>query len=148
MWIPLTEPAVLSKLSGPELAAMKTAAIASGQANPLPEVIAQVTREIRGYAAACSKNTLGPSATIPDELLGAAINRVRYELATRLPVASLLTQVRQDANRDALRMLERASECKVTLEQPAVASTEKLSSTGAKLIRPGTGFNRKNTPLL
>jgi len=135
-WITLTEADVLSKLAAPELAAMKSAALGVAQANPLPEVIAQIVREVRGYVAACDSNRLGTGATIPDELLGAAINRVRYELATRLPVASLLTDARKEANREATALLVRVSTCSFRLEQPAEVSGENLAAPPAPRIRP------------
>ncbi len=123
-WISLTEAHVLTKLSAPELAALKTAAIGAAQADPLPEVVAQVVREVRGYVAGCDKNTLGPASTIPDELQGAALNRIRYELATRLPVASLLTDARKESNRDALTLLQRAASCNFAIVPPETAGEQ------------------------
>lgn len=128
MWITLTENLVLSKLSSPELAAMKTAATAAGQDNPLLEVIAQVTREVRGYIAACPDNILGGGDTIPDELLGAAINRIRYELATRLPVKALITDARDKANDQALALLRDTAACRFRIVAPEQATDEKLPS--------------------
>jgi hypothetical protein len=118
MWLSLTPALILSKLSAPELAAMRTAATGAGQTDPLGEVLAQVTREVRGFVAACADNRLGPEDTIPDELLGAAINRARYELATRLPVASLLTDARTEANRDALAILRDTAACRFRIVPP------------------------------
>lgn len=135
-WITLAEADVLTKLAAPELAAMKTAALGAGQANPLPEVITQVVREVRGYVAACDRNRLGEGATIPDELLGAAISRIRFELATRLPVASLLTDARREANRDALTLLSRVAACTFVLEQPAAVSPEVSAAPAAPRITP------------
>lgn len=137
-WIPLTEADVLTKLSGPEAAAMKTAALGSGQVNPLPEIIDQVIREVRGYCAACDRNRLGEGSTIPDELLGAAINRVRYELATRLPVNQLLTDARKEANRDATTLLSRVAACTFVLEQPATTTPEVLAQAPSPRITPRT----------
>lgn len=117
-WIALTETQVLTKLSGPEIAAMKTAALQAGQANPLPEIIEQVVGEVRGYIGACANNTLGPAGTIPDELEGAVISRIRFELATRLPVKSLLTDDRREANRSALSLLRDVAACRFALVQP------------------------------
>ena len=128
MWIPLTETDVITKLSGPETAAMKLAALSSGQANPLPEVISQVVKEIRGYVAACSRNTLGEGATIPDELLGAAISRIRFDLATRLPVASLLTEDRRTANANALTQLRDVAACHFALVSPVTETTDVIAS--------------------
>lgn len=129
MYIPIIESDVITKLSGPENAAMQTAALKVGQTNPLPEIITQVIREVRAYVATCERNTLGEGATIPDELLGAAINRIRFELATRLPVTSLLTEDRRTANRDAVSMLRDAAACKLTVEQPSTPTEEVTASS-------------------
>lgn len=117
-WTALTEAKVIAKLSGPEIAAMKTAALQAGQASPLTEVIDQVTLEVRGYVAACKSNVLGAAGTIPDELLGTAVSRIRFELATRLPVASLLTEDRRAANANALALLRDVAACRFALVPP------------------------------
>jgi hypothetical protein len=127
-WITLTEANILTKLSGPEIAAMKTAALQAAQANPLPEVITQVVREIRGYVRGCGSNTLGEGETIPDELLGAAISRIRFELATRLPVSSLITEDRRTANSNALALLRDVAACKFFVVTPATPTTEQAST--------------------
>jgi len=128
MWITITETDIITKLSGPELAAMKAAALQAAQTNPLPDVISQVVKEVRGYVAACATNVLGAGETIPDELRGAVISRVRYELATRLPVASLLTDDRRKANSDALTLLRDAAACKFAIVSPATPTTEEISN--------------------
>jgi hypothetical protein len=133
-WITITEADVISKLSGPEIAAMKTAALQAAQTDPLPEVIDQVVKEIRGYVAACSENVLGDGVTIPEELLGAAINRIRYELATRLPVASLLTQARTDANSQALTLLRDVAKCAFKVIAPTTPSEDQAPGQGVELI--------------
>lgn len=118
MWITLTENDVLTRLSAPELKAIKTAATDLGQPSPLPEIIGYVTREVRAYVAAFAGNKLGPEGTIPDELQLAALNRVRYELATRLPVPSLLTDARKDSNADAIAQLRDAAAGRMRVVQP------------------------------
>jgi hypothetical protein len=45
-WISITESDVTSRLAGAEVAALKTAAIASGQTDPVAEIIEQVTDEV------------------------------------------------------------------------------------------------------
>lgn len=127
MWVPVTEQSILSKLSSPELNALRTAATAPGQGDPLGEVIAQVVREVRGHVAACKANRLGPAGTIPDELLGAAINRVRYELATRLPVTTLLTEPRIAANDQANTLLRDTAACRFAPRTARLPADEKQS---------------------
>lgn len=141
-WITLTEDDVITKLSGPETAAMKTAALQAAQVDPLPEVIEQVVLEVRGRVSACAANTLGAAGTIPDELKGAAINRIRYELATRLPVASLLTDARIRANDQAIALLRDVGSCDFAIvppENPA-PETEQPGSGTPRICRPRRQF--------
>lgn len=137
-WLTITEANILSKLSAPELAAMKTAALGSGQSDPLAEAIADVTREVRGYVAGCSGNTLGDGDTIPDELLGAAINRIRYELATRLPVASLLTDARKEANRDAVALFGKVASCSFRIVPPTTAAATQPGGPAVQVVSSTT----------
>lgn len=137
-WITLTETNVLTKLSGPEISAMKTAALQSGQANPLTGIISQIVKEIRGYVAACARNTLGDGETIPDELEGAAISRIRFELATRLPVASLLTEDRKTANANALTMLRDVASCRFNVVQPAEVAEDQAPGSSAEVVTQTT----------
>lgn len=125
-WITITEDDVITKLSGPEKAAMNSAALQALQVPPLPEVIEQVVKEVRGYVAACARNTLGDGLTIPDELLGAAITRIRFELATRLPVAALLTEDRRRANEAAITLLRDVAACSFAIVSPETPSTEEV----------------------
>ena len=126
MWITLTESDIQATLSGPELTALKTAALAAGQSDPLPDILARVTREVRGYVAGCDKNTLGDGDTIPDELEGAAVALARYYLCTRLPVR-LLTEERKEEYRSALTLLRDVAACRYAIVQPATASAEIIS---------------------
>ncbi len=134
-WIILTEALVLGKLAGPELAALKTKALAVGQDNPLPDVIDQVTREVRGYVKANANNLLDANPySIPDELTTATLNRVRFELATRLPVSSLLTEDRRQANRDAIAMFRDVAAGRFTIQQPGNVSTEQSAGPAVKRV--------------
>lgn len=141
-WQTITEADVLTKLSGPEIAAMKTAALQASQVSPLPGIITQVVREVRGYVAACERNTLGAGETIPDELLGAAISRIRFELATRLPVASLLTEDRRTANANALTMLRDVAACRFQIVVAATPTTEVVSAASPTFNTPTRRYSR------
>jgi hypothetical protein len=137
-WITITEADVITKLSGPELAAMQSAALQALQVAPLPQIITDVTKEIRGYVGGCAKNTLGTGATIPDELLGTAISRIRFELATRLPVASLLTEDRRTANTNAIALLRDVARCDFAIIAPETPATEQASGTSTQLVSSTT----------
>ena len=138
MWQEITEADVITKLSGPEIAAMKTAALQAAQANPLPGIISQVVGEIRGYVAGCERNKLGDGETIPSELLGAAISRIRFELATRLPVSSLLTEDRRSANSNAISMLKDVSACRFLIIQPVTAATQQAGGPAVQIATSTT----------
>lgn len=146
-WVTIAESDIITKLSGPEISAMKSAALAAGQANPLPEIITQVVAEIRGYVAGCSSNTLGEGATIPSELLGTAIARIRYELATRLPVETLLTEPRKTANEDALTRLRDVAACRFAIVPPATAAPAEDQAGGTstpRVCRPRKKFTDRS----
>lgn len=137
-WITPTEAGILTKLSAPELTALKTAAVAPGQDNPLVESIKFVVNEISGYVAACDRNTLGPVGTIPPELELAALNRIRYELATRLPVASLLTEGRVESNRNALSLFKEVAACRFRILPPTDAAPEQVATNSAVQVATST----------
>lgn len=104
-WIAISEAAVKSTLAAAELTALRTVQLAAGQADPLAEIIARTTDEVRGYVAGNPLNRLGLAGLIPAELEAAALALVRYRLATRLPIKTLLTDARKDEQRDALTLL-------------------------------------------
>ena len=126
-WTTLSATDVKTKLSGPEVSAVQTAALASGQSDPLVEIVEQVVDEVRGYIAA-GGYTLGNGTTVPSKLVSATLAIIRYRLATRLPVKSLLTTDRVEENKEAIRLLERVADGKFMVEEPTTASTETSGS--------------------
>ena len=142
-WVTITDADILGKSAGAEVEAARSAALAQGQTDPVPGIVAQVVREVRGYVATCERNKLGPAGTIPDELRGAALNRIRFECATRLPQGALMDDDRRASNRDALAMLRDAAACKITIEQPEEVSPEVISGAAGEVV---TASRRKATP--
>jgi phage gp36-like protein len=130
-WITLTPDDILLRLAGAEKAAYTTAALAGGQSDPLPEILEQVTDEVRGYIAACASNTLGPAGTLPPRLRLAALDIARYRLVTRLP--NRLTDERKEEYRNAIKLLESVASCKFAVEDPAGDAT-----SGAQVNSPAT----------
>ena len=140
-WRIITEADVKTRLAGAELNACQTAALADGQTDPLPDIITAVVDEIRGYIAA-GGNTLGAAGTIPSKLISAALAIVRYRLATRLPVRSLLTEERKSENTDAIRLLERVADGKFRIEEATAADTESSSAPGPSMGTKTRNFDR------
>jgi hypothetical protein len=129
-WITITEADLLTKVSGPELEAVRAAALADGQADPVQPAITQVTREVRGYVAACASNQLGEGATIPDELLEAALSLLVIRFLSRAAGLSIdgENDPRMKAAEQAKTLLRDVAACRFAIAQPATVSTEEVGS--------------------
>lgn len=115
-WRTITEDDVLTSLTGPETAAFKTAALKSGQSDPLAAIILTAVNETRGHIADCQTNRLATGATVPDRVVHHVLAIVRFRFMTRLGIN--VNEERTQEYKDARRFLERVSECKVQIEQP------------------------------
>ena len=141
MWITLNEEDVQGRLAGAELTALKSSALASGKtaAEVLAQAIEDVTKEVRGYVAACTRNQLGDGATIPDELKGAALALVRDYLFTRLPGMKMLNdEIRQKEVDRAMSKLRDAANCKLLIVQPETASAAQAAGPSTELVNSRT----------
>jgi hypothetical protein len=140
-WITLTESKVEARLTKPELAALLTAARQDDQtdAGLLAAAISAVTAEVRGYVAACAKNTLGESGTIPEELESAALALIRRHLFTRLPaLRNLYDAIREQETKDALERLRDTAACKFAIVPPVTAAPEQAAGPGVQVISSRT----------
>lgn len=121
-WRSLTARDVQTQLSADELDDLQSFSLADGQTDPLPEIIGQVTDECRGYIMANARNKLGPSGTIPPQVIGAAVSIVRWRLAGRLGIGKaaeqLQTPQRQQDYSDATQFLKDIAAGKISVEQP------------------------------
>lgn len=134
MWTTLTEAKFLQHCTGAETTAIKSAALASAQTEPLTDTLAKVVQEVRGYVAAHGQNTLGEGITIPSELETAACAIARFRALNRLPVKTLLTETRQQEYRDALTLLRDVAAGKFAIEQPTTPSDQVISGPGIEVV--------------
>lgn len=142
-WQIITETDIRDRLSGPELAAYKSVALATGQTDPLPGIITQTVDEVRGYIAAAGTVALGEGTTIPSKLVSAASAIVRWRLITRLPLNSAaLLETRKQEYQDALRLLEQTATGKFLVEEPTTASAEQISVPGPRWSARDRHFTR------
>lgn len=137
-WVTITVDLLHQKNAGAEVDAARTAALNVGEPDPVPGIIEQVIREVRGYVLANTKNKPGPEGTVPDELLGQAINRIRFEAATRLPNGALLDEDRRTANRDAWSAMRDASAGRMTITQPDTVSDEVIGGAAGEVVTTTT----------
>jgi len=121
-WDAIAETDVVTHISGDELEALRAAALADGQADPVQPSIDQITGQVRGYIAACAKNNLDSDTTkIPDRLLGAACDMVIAEIIARVPGYEL-DEGRQDKYDKAIRLMEQVAACKFAIDDPNTGS--------------------------
>ena len=142
-WTQITETEIRDRLSGPELAAYKSAALAIGQTDPLPGIIAQSVDEVRGYIAAAATVALGDGVTVPSKLVSATVAIVRWRLITRLPLNSAaLLETRKQEYQDAIRLLEQTAAGKFLVEEPTTAAAEQISVPGPRWSARDRHFTR------
>lgn len=115
-WITPTENDLVARLSGPELAAYRSAALKAGQSDPVGAILSGVVSEVRGYVAGHKANALGPSGTIPDTLLDAAMALAVARLPARLPIS--LSDARKEAKADAIDLLKLVSSGRFFIAAP------------------------------
>lgn len=129
-WRAITEADLLRKISGDELAAVREAALAEEQADPVAGTLTGVTTLVRGYVAACANNSLDADlTTIPEELLDAAVALVVPRLMSRVAGLSIdKDKVRRDEAEEAQVLLREVAACRFAIEQPATVSTQEIAS--------------------
>lgn len=143
-WITLTEAKFLQHCTGAETTAIKSAALGTGQTEPLTDTLVKVVQEVRGYVAACGRNSLGDGVTIPAELEGAAYALVRYRALNRLPVKTLLTETRITEYKDAQTLLRDVAACRFAIEQPATVSSQVIGSPSPHYSGRDASFKRQD----
>ncbi|ODU24840.1 MAG: hypothetical protein ABS95_01425 [Verrucomicrobia bacterium SCN 57-15] len=133
-WAALTVDDIKTRLSGPELNSLQSSALAAGQNNPLPEVIAQVTDEIRGYIR--PRGTLGPEGTLPPQVFSAALAIIRWRVMGRMSVGSagliLQSEPRRKEYEDAMALIKDIGAGRFVVETPDTESAQNFDAPRSK----------------
>lgn len=111
--------------------ACRTAALGSGQTDPVPNIIANVTARIRAEISGCAQNVLdADTAKIPADLKSLAARMIMREAMSRLQ--QQLTEDEREEQRNDLRYLERIAKCDVPVGAPdtPLTTTEVQSAAG------------------
>ena len=139
----MTEADLLTQISGPELEAIRAAALGTGQVDPIQPTLDLVTREVRGYVAACANNTLGAAGTLPDELIA---HTVALAIMRIMPRAAglVIGESREKAAEAARAVLRDVAGCRMALEQPATASTEVIGAPSPSVTARDRYFKRSD----
>lgn len=137
-WLAITEVHLLKKISGPELAVLRAAALKSGQADPVQESIDGVTKEVRGYVSSPrAANRLHANASfIPDELLEAATALIVMRFISR-PAGLTLDPKgeRQRQAEEATELLRAVARGDFGIVQPSTVTTEDVKAASAKVLQ-------------
>ncbi len=131
MWISITSDDVKTRLAGAEFAAYTQIALAEGQLDPLPDITAQVVREVRGHVAGAG-NTIGDGLTIPDELLAAAVDMIVFRLTTRLGIK--VKEDRARANDQAKTLMGQVGRGEFRISGPETAAVHQAGAAGPRIL--------------
>ena len=130
-WNSLTSAPVLARLTRAEAEILRTTQLATGQADPLTQIMADVEAEVRAYIAGGGK-ALAVTG-IPDVLLNCAASICVLRLASRFPNKGFSTDERKEASKEAYRLLDRVSDDKLAIEEPTSITTAVQSFTTPKM---------------
>lgn len=140
-WAVITEADVLTQISGAELEALRAAALAVDQDDPVQPSIDQVTAEVRGYVAACRANTLDTTAgKIPTRLMAAACAMVVAQIIARVPGYELDEKKKAALDR-AERLMKLVASCSFAIEDP---TTGNESSPSPRITKRTRTFDQAN----
>lgn len=116
-WSPITEADLLARKMAPLLNALRTAALASGQEDPVDAVIPDVVARIRTKVASCATNLVDSTAgTIPDGLKALACRMIIREAKGRLEME--LTEDERTQQTIDERELTAVARCELVVDQP------------------------------
>lgn len=103
----------------PLLNAQRTAALASGQADPLTNAMAIATAKVRAAIQTCATNSVSSdTTTVPVSLVAETCWIALARLATRLTVIKL-TEDQKTEIAKAEKKLEAVAECDLAVETPS-----------------------------
>jgi len=122
-WRAATEDDLLASISNAELEAYRAAVTKPGQTDPVTRKLADVTNMVRGYIAANADNVLGLDGTLPDKLIGPAMDYLAVDVIKRIPRREV-SQERSDARKAAIRLFRDVADDKFAIDEPDEPSDE------------------------
>jgi len=141
-WRDITEADILQRLSGSELDAIRAAALADGQADPVAPAITLASDMVRGYISA-GGSALGAGYTLPERLILPAVDCLVVDISTR--AAGLLIDSgghRAEARKAAIRLFERVADGRYAVEAPDDADDETSAALAPAMSTPDRRFSR------
>jgi len=119
-WIVITAADLNDYLVGAQAAAVRTAAVAAGQADRFTKVMPDVAARIRNEIESCSRNRLeSTSNSIPPELKTIACHLILEAMQAGIPGLAL-TEDQRTLIRDGRDYLKRISKCEIAVTAPSL----------------------------
>jgi hypothetical protein len=143
-WRSPTESDLLGSISSAELTAYRAAVVSESQGDPVTAKLSSAVNFVRGYIAAHSANSLGNDGTLPDALIGPAMDYVAVDVIKRIP-GRRIDQARDDARKAAIALFEQVAAGKYAVEAPSSTAvpSESMSSPTPQITTPTNYFSRE-----
>ncbi len=144
MWRQPTEADILRKISGDELDAIRDAALATGQPDPVADSLATAVNVVRGYIRANGRNSMGAAGTLPEALIEPAIDWMTVPLFARVAGMQIDPEsTRATARRQAISLFQDVAAGKFAVEAPADIVDDGMGHVGNPAVNtPETNFSR------
>jgi len=144
-WITIAVTDLNDYLVAAQVNALRTAALASGQADPFTNVMRDVIAEVRFKIQSCPANKLSATAyTIPPELKKTACYLILESMQNRIPALKLTEDQKGQVDR-AVAQLNRIADCRDKITQPTdPIGTDATASSTPSIIAKPLSFTRIN----
>lgn len=143
MWRAIEEADVLKAVSGDELAAVREAALADGQPDPIAGSIADTMNFARGFIEA-SGNRLGAKGTVPDRLIKPLCAILAVDLLSRVAGMQIDPKgARATAKADAIKILEHVAAGSYSIDAPTDVGTDAKSAPVPAITRRRRTFRAR-----
>ncbi len=143
MWHAITEADLLKTLSGDELTAIREAALADGQSDPVDGSIADTMSFARGYIEA-SGNVLGAEGTVPARLIKPLCAILAVDLLSRVAGMQIDPKgARATAKASAIKTLEDVAAGSFAIDAPTEIGLDAKSAPTPSITRRSRRFRRQ-----
>ena len=144
-WIQITAAEIATHQAGAMITAMQTAALRTGQTDPLAEAIAQTTLEIRAAVKSGGFKCDADTSKIPAELRKDAVALVVEVAKPRIKQALTADEVRlADAARAKLSKIAEGKISVSAPDAPEPSDDTQAATPGASIVRPARSVPQKS----
>lgn len=137
-WVTIAVSDLNDYLVAAQVTALRSAALASGQADPFANVMRDVVNEIRFKVQSCAANKLSATPlTIPPELKKFACYLILESMQGRIPALKLTEDQKTQAER-AVTQVNRVADCRDKVTQPDDPILEPTTAANSPRIESKT----------